>query len=811
MSEKIFGVQSERFHLLDRNQYIVQGIRPKGARMQAYLDGRKLKTAVKAPESVQHELRQGEKITVEIELPDDISGFRKLMVCTEINGRKTQWFSISVKALEKKRDKPQVYFEEEKVRQGNVRVKGWAIADRPVVIRIYDENKKKVKAEIKRTDRIDVTQLYQEAEDPGETGFYVELAGLTGQCLYMVFQAGSKKTVKKISMQKSRLIAAKLEKYAEKGYYYWTNQGNKALLRKIAAKIKHTSGEDISYQKWLKYYMPDKAELVQQRKNRFEYSPKISIVVPLYKTPEKYLRSLVASVQAQTYENWELCLSDGSGAGSPLTGLLKELSAKEKRIRVISHDSALQISENTNSAIEAATGDFIAFADHDDELTPNALFECVKVLNEKPGTKILYSDEDKMSMDGRKFFEPNLKSDFNLQLLCTVNYICHLFVVSREVLKKTGMLRSEYDGAQDYDFVFRSTEAVSEKEIVHIPKILYHWRCHMDSTAENPESKRYAFEAGKRAIEAHYRRLGIQAEVEMTEHPGWYRSHVDIVGEPMVSIIIPNKDHIQDLELCISSIEKKSTWKNYEIIVVENNSEKDETFAYYKKLSERFGNVRVLTWKKGFNYAAINNFAVEQAGGEYVLFLNNDVEIITDSWLEEMLQICQQDGIGMVGAKLYYPDDTIQHAGVVIGLGGIAGHVMCHAPRYDIGYMGRMISVQDISAVTGACMMVKTSSFRNVGGFDEDFGVAFNDVDLCMKIRNNGDKVVFTPYAELYHYESKSRGMEDTPEKVARFNKEIALFEKKWPDILKKGDPYYNPNLTLKSQFCYLKQIQEER
>ena len=811
MSEEILGVQSERFHLLDRKQYIVQGYLKEADGLHAYLDDKKLPITVTCSEKKYEEEEKISQITAVVLIPDDISDFRKLVIYTEANGKKNVWFSISVKALEKKRDKPQVYFEEEKIQQGNVRLKGWTIADRPVMIRVYDEKKKPVNAEIKRTDRIDVTQLYSEVENPGETGFYMELAGMTGNCLYVLFQAGNKKSVKKISLKKSRIIASKIEKYAEKGYYYWKNQGNRALMRKLVSKLKRTAAEDMSYQKWRRYHMPDKRELEQQRKTKFSYNPKISIVVPLYKTPEKYLRKLVDSVQKQTYENWELCLSDGSGSDSPIKSLLQELSAGDKRIRIVSHEHALQISENTNSAIEIATGDFIAFADHDDELAPHALFECAKILNERPETKILYSDEDKMSMDGRRFFEPNFKSDFNPQLLCTVNYICHLFVASSEVIRQVGMLRREFDGAQDYDFIFRCTERVKEEEIVHIPKILYHWRCHMDSTAENPESKRYAFEAGKRAIESHYQRVGIKADVELTEHPGWYRSRVAVTGEPLISIIIPNKDHIQDLELCISSIEEKSTWKNYEIIIAENNSEKAETFAYYEELSRKYPNVRVLTWEKEFNYAAINNFAVKHAEGEYVLFLNNDVEIITDSWMEEMLQLCQQKGIGIVGAKLYYPDDTIQHAGVVIGLGGIAGHVMCRAPRYDIGYMGRMISVQDISAVTGACMMVKTSAFIEAGGFDEKFKVAFNDIDLCMKIRNNGDKVVFTPYAELYHYESKSRGMEDTPEKIARFNKEIALFEKKWPDILKKGDPYYNPNLTLKSQFCYLKQIQEGR
>ena len=343
-------------------------------------------------------------------------------------------------------------------------------------------------------------------------------------------------------------------------------------------KVKNVRQGPPSYQKWIRHHLPDRNELEKQKKTSFGYRPKISFVVPLYKTPEKYLRRLTESFQEQTYSNWELCFSDGSGAQSPLTELLKELTAKDNRIKYVSHEESLQISENTNSAIEIATGDFIAFADHDDELTPNALFECVKAINEKPQTLVIYTDEDKMSMDGHKFFQPHFKPDYNPDLLCTVNYICHLFVVSRKVIEKVGGLRSEFDGAQDYDFVLRCVEAVKDEEICHIPKILYHWRCHEDSTAENPESKLYAFEAGRRAVQAHYERTGIHAEVFKGEYLGLYRTKFIRDHDPLISIIIPNKDHIDDLKRCMESIEQKSTYKNYEYIIVENNSTDSATF-----------------------------------------------------------------------------------------------------------------------------------------------------------------------------------------------------------------------------------------
>ncbi len=814
MPKEIFEVTRERFHLLDRNQYIVQGTWPKEAKMEACLDDRKLKTTVKKVEMVSAlerfkdpDLMRGEQITAVLEMPDSLKEFKKLVIYADQPDKRTVWFSISASELEKKRDKPQVYFEEEKVQQGMVRLRGWAIAPTSVEIRIFDENKKPLAAEIQRTDRVDVDQLYEELENPEKTGFFTEVTNVSGKCLYVVFKAGDKKTIKIVPLRKIEVLAKKVDKYAKKGIRYWKSQGGVALAGKIISKVKTASTREIPYQKWITRHLPGKAELEKQRRTKLKYSPKISIVVPLYKTPEKYLRRLVESVQEQTYSNWELCLSDGSGADSPVAGILKQLAASDKRIKVIPHDSALQISENTNSAIEAATGDFIAFADHDDELTPHALFECVKALNDHPGTLVVYSDEDKMSMDGHKFFQPHFKPDYNPDLLCTVNYICHLFVVSRKVIDQVGMLRKEFDGAQDYDFIFRCVEAVKDEEIYHVPKILYHWRCHEDSTAENPESKTYAFEAGRRAVQEHYNRTGIQAKVLDGEFLGLYRTEFIRDHDPLISIIIPNKDHIDDLKRCMDSIDQKSTYQNYEYVIVENNSTDPATFEYYKKLEAENEKVHVVYWDGVFNYSAINNYGASFARGEYFLLLNNDTEIINPNCLEELLGYCMRSDVGAVGARLYYEDDTIQHAGVVIGFGGIAGHCFVLQPRGTTGYCHRIICAQDYSAVTAACMMVKRTAFEEVGGLSEELQVAFNDIDFCMKLRKAGYLIVYNPYAELYHYESKSRGLEDTPEKVARFNREISVFEKRWPDILRNGDPYYNPNLTLKSQDFSLKRI----
>ena len=817
MAKEVFEVTKDRFHLQDPCCYVLQGTWPKDAKMRACLDNSEVKAEIKRLEMVSAlerfkdpDLMRGERITATVQLPESLEGYHKLTVYADMPDKTIPWFSVPVKELEKRKGRPQFFIEEEKVQQGFLRIRGWAIAAEPVKIQVFDEDKKKIQAEILRTERVDVEQLYEEYEEMGihdKTGFFAELTNLKGKILYVVFYAGDKKSVHIVHLNPAVVLQKKVQKYAEKGLRYWRNQGSRALVDKMISKVKTASTREIPYQKWIIRHLPGNKELEKQRREKFDYQPKISIVVPLYKTPEKYLLQLVESVKAQTYPNWELCLSDGSGENSPLTSFLKSLEAGDERIKVAYNEQALQISENTNAGIEIATGAYIAFADHDDELTPHALFECVKALNKDRKIRLIYSDEDKMSMDGHKFFQPHFKPDYNPDLLCTVNYICHLFVVQREILDQVGTFRKEFDGAQDYDFIFRCVEAVDPSEIYHVTKILYHWRCHEDSTAENPESKTYAFEAGKRAIEEHYHRTGIKAEVYQGEFLGLYRTRFLRYHDPLISIIIPNKDHIEDLKRCMDSIDQKSSYKNYEYIIVENNSTDEKTFQYYKDLEAENPKAHVVYWDKEFNYSAINNYGATFAKGEYILLLNNDTEIINETCLEELLGYCMRSDVGAVGARMYYEDDTIQHAGVVIGFGGIAGHCFVLQPRGTTGYCHRIICAQDYSAVTAACMLVKKSAFDEVGGLTEELAVAFNDIDFCMKLREAGYLIVYNPYAELYHYESKSRGLEDTPEKVARFNKEMQIFERRWPDILRNGDPYYNPNLTLKSQDFSLRRI----
>ncbi len=564
---------------------------------------------------------------------------------------------------------------------------------------------------------------------------------------------------------------------------------------------------DLCYDNWYHMHRPDAKELQRQREETFDRNIKFSIVIPLYKTPEKFLRELVRSFQAQTYPNWELVLSDGSGDPSPIDGILREIEQQEKRVKVVRNHRQLYISDNTNAAIEAATGDYICFCDHDDLVTPDALYQNAEVLKYHPDVDVLYSDEDKITDDGI-YIEPHFKPDFNESLLCAQNYICHFFVVRREILDKAGLLNGEYDGSQDHDFILRCTEQT--KNIWHIRKILYHWRLSMESTAQNPYSKMYAYESGRRAVAAHYERLHIPAKVEKEKFLGHFRTYYFWKETPKVSVLIPNKDHSDVLDRCITSLEKQK-YKNFDVIIIENNSTEEATFAYYKTLSKRLdGRIKVVTYKGDFNYSAINNFGETYADGEYLLLLNNDTEMIYDTCMQELLYPCMRDDVGAVGARLYFPNDTIQHAGVVIGFGGVAGHKFVGLSRKDHGYMYRAVVTQDVSAVTAACMMVKKRVFDEVGGFYEGLAVAYNDVDLCLRIGKDGYRIVYNPYAELYHYESASRGHDtEDPKKMERLQKEADIFSERWKDILTKGDPLYNPNFTRKPKIYSLKEMDE--
>lgn len=785
-----------------------------------------------------------------------------------------------------------------------------------------------------------------------DLGFDVHTPYAQGETRILVLQAdGQTKRVKFTDhtleefnsvahRKREKLLALFHWETVEVAWEYFQKHGFRALFKKSVHKIQNIQ-DDYDYNEWYKKVRITDEELAQQRESAgdFAQQPTFSIVIPVYATPEKFLRRMLDSIREQTYPKFEVCLVDATPYAKiqhdPTQGrtpqeVLAEYAAADSRFRYETLAENLGIAENTNAAIRMATGDFIVLADHDDELEPQALYECVRAINAHPDVQVLYSDEDKVDFEDIYYFEPHFKTDFNPDLLRSVNYICHLFVARRSLLDAIAETdadgrkiyeRSAYDGAQDYDLILRATEKAQAMErarlvscanvsdanavtsaqqsgtaasttagvagqtsttemsaqpaiaaalnpldqellrqgrftssnIIHIPMVLYHWRAHQASTAQHPEAKLYAFEAGTRAVYDHCKRIGLPIQkVEQGITYGFYHPIYEN-QQPLISVVIPNKDHSADLDKAISSL-SAGNYKNLEFIIVENNSDQAETWKYYEELKKRFPEelpadfidpanmpaaesnstaasdpvqasayhsaaasvlpqpvVKAVKWDGPFNYSAINNYGVQFTHGQYLLFLNNDIEEIDPDSIDEMIGYVQREDVGICGARLLYPDEDIQHAGVIMGMGGIAGAAFVRTHDSDLSYMHRAKCIQDYSCVTAACLLTKRSLFDAVGGFTEKLAVAFNDVDYCMKVRALGKLVVYNPYAKFYHYESKSRGMEDTPEKLARFHSEILTFGTTWKDILRDGDPYYSPALTFRKANFALKDLTQEQ
>lgn len=576
-----------------------------------------------------------------------------------------------------------------------------------------------------------------------------------------------------------------------KGMKCLKQNGFKYTYNKVQDKLKHRQ----DYTSLAKKPLFTKEELEEQKNFQFSKKIKFSIVVPLYNTPPKFLHEMIQSVIDQTYADWELCMADGSDkAHSDVGQICRSYYKRDSRIKYRKLDKNLGISGNTNVCLDMATGDYIGLFDHDDLLHPAALYEVMRTICET-GADFIYTDEALFEDDISNIKMVHYKPDFAPDTLRSYNYICHLSMVKTELIEKVGRFDSTCDGSQDFDMVLRISDEA--EKIVHIPEILYYWRIHSNSVSSGISAKPYCIDAAKKALYSHLKRNGYEGEVLDAPVLTMYRIKYKIKGNPLVSILIPSHNHCDDLRRCIQSIQMMSTYKNYEIIIIENGSVEEDVFSYYKEL-EKYENIKIIYWDKGFNYAAINNYGARYANGEYYILLNNDTKVITPEWIEEMLMFAQRDDVGAVGAKLYYENGTVQHAGIIVGIGGSAGHSHKHANGSDVGYMARLVIAQNLSGVTGACLMVSKGAFWDVDGLDEQFVVAFNDVDFCLRLREKGYLNVFTPYAELMHYESLSRGYEDTPEKQIRFSRERDLLRSRWWRVIEvDGDPYYNPNLTL--------------
>lgn len=695
------------------------------------------------------------------------------------------------------------------VKNGKIFATGWAVssvAENEIEITVTDEKKTPVDAIVTWAARPDVGLAKYGDPKAGHVGIFLEIP-FHGQHLVTVYFKEKNAQGNVISEQSlplnPALIAARKFLKESKAQYVSTKKSLIWLKKKL------TGNEYADYDTWLRIMRVSRQELFEQRKTKFSYAPKFSVVVPLYHTPAKFLKDLVRSMMYQSYANWELCLVNASPEDVHLTSLLENWAMRDKRIRVIRLEKNLGIAQNTNAGIAASTGEFIAFLDHDDFLEPDALFCYADALNKDKTIDVFYSDEDKTDEYAAHYFYPHFKSDFNIDLLHANNYMCHFLAVRKSLVDTVGGLNEKFDGAQDYDFVLRLTE--NTKKIYHCPRILYHWRCSNQSTAANQGNKMYAIHAGKAALNAHYKRIGWNARAQEGAVDGWYQTKFTLKEEPLVSILIPNKDHTDDLDVCLNSFFERADYQNYEFIIIENNSVLPETFAYYEKIEKEHDNVKVVYWEAGFNYSAINNFGFKFAKGDYIMLLNNDVELITPDIFQSMLGFCMRPEVGIVGAKLLYNDHTVQHAGVLVGAGGLADHVFKGIHEDDPGYMGRAIFSQDVSAVTAACLLVKRSVYEEVGGLEDEFQVAFNDVDFCLKVRKAGYLIVYDADVKLFHYESKSRGMEDTTERFIRFGNEMMLLNSKWDILSTFVDPYYNPNFSYLEYYKINHTIKEAR
>lgn len=583
---------------------------------------------------------------------------------------------------------------------------------------------------------------------------------------------------------------------SQKAYLIVRQKGLSRLINQFSRTL--TSADSDPYQNWIEKFdhlTNESRSKMQERSEAFAYKPVISIIMPTYNSNIEWLTEAIESIRKQIYPHWQLCIADDASTDSAIQKVLQQFEQQESRIKVVYRSQNGHISAASNSALQLATGEWIALLDHDDLLSEHALFWIVDALQNKPDTRLIYSDEDKIDEKGRRF-DPYFKPDWNKELFYSQNMFSHLGVYHAALLKEISGFRIGFEGSQDYDLALRCIERVNAREIHHIPHVLYHWRVHTNSTALSADTKPYAMIAGERALNEHFQRKNIAATAEFIGFG--YRIHYALPDPlPLVTLIIPTRNGLKLLHQCIDSILKKTTYKNYEILIIDNGSDDKETLRYLQELNDEHDNISIIRDNRPFNYSALNNKAVKSANGEILGFLNNDLEVISPEWLCEMVSITLQPGAGAVGAKLWYPNDTLQHGGVILGIGGVASHSHKHLTRGEYGYFGRATLTQNFSAVTAACLIIRRFIFDEVGGLNEDdLPIAFNDVDFCLRVQEAGYSNIWTPFAELYHHESATRGCENTPEKKERFSKEVKYMQTRWETII-YNDPAYNPNLTL--------------
>lgn len=737
----------------------------------------------------------------------------------------------------------------------SIKVIGWVLPKDPSSVAdflVTDTKGNNIEYKLARVERIDIAQIFAKDKNVDKAYFGFELTfPIIDNEAYNLYIKTKEKTIKEVLSKEivnqfneigdnRKNIAFRRKQYIinllqidsiKRGFNILKKHGLKAYLRKLILKIQGINSS-YDYNEWYKKTKTLDIELKRQKeeyKTDFKILPKFSIVIPIFNTRRDLLDKLCNSIKLQSYDNFELIVCDATDYSKDNTkpkeyfDYLKKVNDDFSHKIIFKQIENKSISENTNEAVSLATGDYIVLCDHDDELTLDCLYELTKEINNYPNANFIYSDEDKIDMKSNSFFEPHFKSDFNIDMLTSVNYICHIACIKKdivnELIDKYGSFeRKEYNGAQDYDLFLRIANLLIDKNeidsIRHIPKVLYHWRSYEGSTSYKTAQKDYAIISGEKSLRDYYNHSKLKypkvKTIEQGIKEGFYRTIYEDKDYGLLSILVPNKDHINDLQKLLKSLEK-STYKDFEVVIVENNSTEKETFEFYNNIKNKFSfNIEVVYYKDKFNYSKINNFGLNYCNGEYILFMNNDIEMINENSLKEMMDYVVRNDVGAVGAKLLYDDKTIQHAGVILGIGGIASHAFKNVFDLQSSYMNRAQIVQDLNAVTAAVLLTKKSILKEIKGFDEDFSVAFNDIDMCLRIRKLNKLIVYNPYACFYHYESKTRGYEDTKEKVDRFNTEVARFVKRWQKEIENGDEYYNRNLTLMKEDFSLRDLDQE-
>lgn len=812
-----FKVSNARFHLTDKDKFVIGGWfaenNPEKNGIEAYLDKTRLEMSYDKYRGYDvrqrhliHQANVSEEYYLYINLPKDFDKYSKLTVYTVNGDERIISFEAPAKKIQMLKYQLPYCVDTVSIEDGDCKLSGWVASTEAFDVSAQDENGRDMDINVEFFQRNDVSATFKEASLHEYCGFNAEVNDPNGKKLHFSFKSGEMTAKYEVDMAKARKGAySHKENKLIKGLKYLKKHGVRWTALKALQVVKGKAESAAEYEKWLKYHLRSEVELDAQRKYNFTTRPKFSIVVPLYKTPENFLREMIDSVTSQTYSNWELCMCEGSGTDTPVIEILRDYAKRDERIRYTVSSRQLGISDNTNEAIKLAAGDFIVLVDHDDLLTPDALFECALAIQDDADVDVIYSDEDKLTMDGSAYFMPHFKPDFNIDLLRSMNYITHLFVARRELMHSVGLFRNEFDGSQDYDMILRCTEQA--KKVHHIPRILYHWRSHKDSVAENPESKLYAYDSAKKALDAHYSRMGIDAHVEFTKIYGVYKTFFHIAAEPLVSIIISSKDSIRDIKRCISAIEFKSMYDNYEILIVDTGSRKGSTFSFYDELQAKFPKVKVVFYRGEKSYSKSRNFGAENSNGEYMLFMDDSISIITDEFFEELLGYARRADVGAVGAKLYYEDDIIYHAGSVVNMDGITGNSFQGQSRYDNGYFARAITACDYSITNPACFMTSREVFNNAGGFSEEFSTGLTVSDYCLRVGKTDKLTVFNPFAEAYRYEPVRPVNDSGKEGQDKIKNESDKFKERWKVLFSKGDPMYNRNLSLNRNDYHLKKV----